>query len=91
MLFAAVGSRFHTGDETVVEMLPMIGGGISRIDAKRLHGVDRLEHTLNLRPAVDPQQDLAPRTDERQCLIGFATADRARYVDLAAVRNLTAG
>ena len=81
MLFAAVRPRLHAGDEAVVQMSPMIGGGISGIDAERFHGVDRLKHTLDLRPTVDPQQNFAAWADERQRLIGLATVNRARDVD----------
>ena len=59
----------------------MIGGGVSGIDAERFHGVDRLQHTFDLRPTVDPQQNFAAWADERQRLIGFAAVDRARDVD----------
>jgi hypothetical protein len=36
-----------------------------RIDAARLDGVDELEHALNLRPAIDMQQDLCAGRDCR--------------------------
>src|SRR5579884_971590 len=81
MLFAAVGARRLTGDESVVEMPPMIWGSVSGIDAERLHCVDRLQHALDLWPAADAQQDFAARADEGQRLIGFAAVDRAHDVD----------
>jgi hypothetical protein len=56
-------------------------GAASGIEAERLHGLDRLQHALDLRPAADPQQNLAARTNERQRLIGFAAVDRAHDVD----------
>ena len=57
------------GGETVVEMAPMFRRGVARIDVERLDGVDRLQHALDLRPAIDAQQDLAAGTHEGQRLI----------------------
>ena len=43
MLLAAVTPRGLAGEETIVEITPMIGAGVGRLDGERLHGVDRLE------------------------------------------------
>ena len=32
---------------TIVDMLPVLGGGIGRIDAERLDSVDRLQHSFD--------------------------------------------
>src|SRR5579883_2306045 len=81
MLVAAIGTRLVPDAEAVVDMPPVIGRDVGRIDAKGLDGVDRREHALNLWPAAHPQQDLAAGTDEGQRLIGFARRDRAHDVD----------
>ena len=81
MLLAGVGARLVTGLETVVDVSPMVGRGVDGIDAKRLDGVDGLEHPLNLRPAVDLQQNIAAGPDERQRLERFAVMNRAQDVD----------
>ena len=81
MLVAAIGTRLVSGAEAIVDMPPVIRRGVGRIDAERLDGVDRREHTLDLGPAADAQQDLAAGTDEGQRLIGLARRDRAHDVD----------
>ena len=53
MLLAAVTPRGLAGEETIVEITPMIGAGVGRIDGERLHGVDRLEDLLDLWPTPD--------------------------------------
>src|ERR1700676_3551263 len=68
------------GGETVVEVAPVFPRGVGGIDVERLDGVDRLQHALDLRPAIDPQQDLAPRAHERQRLETCARLDRAHDV-----------
>jgi hypothetical protein len=50
MLLAAVTPRGLAGEEKIVEITPMIGAGVGRIDGERLHGVDRLEDLLDLWP-----------------------------------------
>jgi hypothetical protein len=50
MLLAAVTPRGFAGEEAIVEITPMIGAGVGRIDGERLHGVDRLEDLLDLWP-----------------------------------------
>jgi hypothetical protein len=51
MAFPRVRARGVTGREAVVNVAPMIGAGIHRIDADLLHGIDCLEHALDFRPA----------------------------------------
>ena len=81
MLVAAIGTRLVSGAEAIVDVPPVIRRGVGRIDAERLDGVDRREHTLDLGPAADAQQNLAAGTDEGQRLIGLARRDRAHDVD----------
>ncbi len=68
------------GGETVVEVAPIFRRGVGGIDALRLDGVDRLQDALDLRPAIDPQQDLAARAHEGQRLETRARLDRAHDV-----------
>ena len=39
--------------------MPIVGGGVGRIDAERLDGVGNLQHAFDLGPAGKPQQDVA--------------------------------
>jgi hypothetical protein len=50
--------RFIDG-QAVVDVMPIVGCCVSRIDAERFYNVDPLQHALNLGPAGQPQQDLA--------------------------------
>src|SRR3546814_17124001 len=75
-----VGARLVAGGQTVVNVTPVIRRYVSRIDVQRLHGVDRLEHALDLRPTVGAKQYLPARTHEGQRLMRLAGADRAHDV-----------
>ena len=81
MLVAAIGTRLVSGAEAIVDMPPVIGRRVGRIDAEGFDGVDRREDTLDLRPTADAQQDVAAGTHEGQRLIGFARRDRSNDVD----------
>src|SRR5579871_1860645 len=81
MLLAAVRAPRQADDEAVVEMAPVIGCGVRRIDAERLDRVDCVEDSLDFWPTADAQQDVAARANEGQRLIGFAAVDRAHDVD----------
>ena len=59
----------------------MFRRGVAGIDADRLHGVDRLKHALNLRPAIDAQQNLAAGTNVGHGLIRLRSGDGAHNVD----------
>ena len=81
MALAGVGARQISGGETVVDMLPVVGAGLGRIDADLFDGVDRLQHALDFRPAGNAQQDLAAGAHVRNSRIGFAACDGAQNVD----------
>ena len=76
-----IRSRLFAGGQAVVDVPPMVGRGVSRIDAASFDGVDRPQNVVDLGPAVDAQKNLAAGTDERQRRIGFARRYRARDVD----------
>ena len=64
----------------------MIRRGVGRIDAEHIHGVDRRKDALHVSPshwspAIDPQQDVAVRTHERQGLERLAATDGAHDVN----------
>jgi hypothetical protein len=57
MLLVAVTPRGLAGEETIVEITPMIGAGVGRIDGERLHGVDRLEACSTFgQPLIRPRK-----------------------------------
>ena len=64
-----------------MDVLPVIRRGVGRIDTQRFNGVDRLQHTFHLSPAIHAQKAVAARSHERQCLIALAGGNRAHNVD----------
>ena len=81
MLIARVRPRLVAGDQAVVDMPPMIGSGVGWIDAERFDGVDRLQHTFNLRPAGQAQENFAARAHEGHGRERLAGMDGAQNVD----------
>jgi hypothetical protein len=64
-----------------VDVPPVVGRCVGRIEAERFHRVDRGKHALDLRPAVEPKQDVAARPDEGQRLERLA-APMARTMSM---------
>ena len=64
-----------------MDVLPIVGGGVCRVDAERLDGVDQLQHALDLGPASEPQQDVAAWPDVRYGRAGSPGRDRPDDVD----------
>jgi hypothetical protein len=56
-----VGSRLLADGQSVVDVPPMVGRGIGRIDGERLDGIDCLKYLLDFRPPGNAQQNLAAR------------------------------
>src|ERR1700677_3513095 len=81
MAVRGVGARRFAGREPVVELPPMIGTSVSRIDAKLLDGINGLEHTLDLGPAGKAEKNLAARPHVRHGREWFAGYDGAQDVD----------
>ena len=81
MLLARIGTRFMAGGEAIVDVTPMIRRDLGRIDAERFDGVDKLQHPLNGRPAVDTQQDFTAGPHEGQGLVGIARCNCANDVE----------
>ena len=59
MTLPRVEARRVAGREPVLDMPPVIGTGVGRIDAELLDRVDRLQHALDLGPAGEAQEDFA--------------------------------
>jgi hypothetical protein len=75
-----VGARWFAGREPVVELSPMIGTSVSRIDAELIDGIDHLEHALDLGPAGQAEQNLAARPHKWHGRESFA--GRARRMSI---------
>src|SRR6516225_4705471 len=78
---ASVGSRLFTDGQAVVDVPPVIGSSVGRIDAERLDGIARLKHFLDLPPGGQMQQALASRAHMRNGREGFAGPYRTQDVD----------
>lgn len=76
-----VGVRLQIGGQAVVNVPPMLGRGVGRIEAERFHGVDGGERALHFGPAIEAQQDFAAGSDEGQRLERLTPADGAHDVD----------
>src|SRR5690606_38445970 len=76
-----IEARFHTGGQPVVDMPPIGGRSVCRVDAERLDRIDELEHTLDLRPAVELEQEIAAGSDKWRSLERLAASDGAQDVD----------
>ena len=70
-----------TGLSPMGDVTPMVRRDVAGIDAERFDGVDVPKHVLDLRPALNLQQDFAAGAHERNRLIGLARHDRAQNVD----------
>src|SRR3546814_18513186 len=81
MLLFGVSTRRLTDGEAIVDVPPMVGRNVDRLDAARLDRVDKLEHALDLGPAIGAQQDVAAGAHTRQGLAALACADGADDVE----------
>src|ERR1700719_1292518 len=79
---AAVWSWLFAHGQAVVNVSPMIGRGVRRIDAERLDAIDRVKHLLDLRPAGQAQQALAAGAHMRNGRAGLSGGDGPQDIDL---------
>jgi hypothetical protein len=54
-----VNPRHFVGGKTIVDVAPIVGRCVRRVDAERLDGIDNLQHAFDLGPTGQPQQDVA--------------------------------
>src|SRR6266511_3487268 len=81
---ARVGSRLLADRQTVMDVMPMLRRGVSRIDTERLDGINRLEDFLDFRPAGEAQEDFSAGAHIGDGRIAFARLRRAQDVDARA-------
>src|SRR3984893_724909 len=67
--------------QAVVDVPPVVRRNVGRIDAQRLDGINRLQHALDLRPAVYPQQTLPAGSDKADRRTGVARTNGGPDVD----------
>lgn len=76
-----VAPRYLSGCQAVVHMTPVVRANISRIEPNRFHLVDCLQNTLDNRPPVLSEQQLAARVDTGNSLERSMRCDRTHNVD----------
>ena len=86
-----VGSRSLTDRQSVVNVPPMLWGGVSRIDGERFDDIDRLQDLLDLRPTGETQQAFPAWTDERHGRVTLAGPNGAQNVDARDHRAVVVG
>src|SRR6266851_8719369 len=77
----SVGSRPLADRHTIVDVLAVLWGGIGRIDAERLDGIDGLQHLFDLGPSGNLQQTFAAWAHIRHGDVALAGHDRAQDID----------
>ncbi len=58
MAGACVWPRCFVDRQSIMNMVPIFGCCVGRIDAERLDTIDQLQNPFDLRPAGQPQQTL---------------------------------
>lgn len=81
MTGSIVWPRLFAGGETVVNVPPIVGGGVGRIDFDGFDSVDQLQDALDFGPTVNAQKNLAAGTDEWQRREWFARRSGAHNVN----------
>ncbi len=77
----SVGSRPLADRHAIVDVLPVLWGGIGRIDAERLDGLDGLQHLLDFGPSGSLQQTFAAWAHIRHGDVVLARCDGAQNID----------
>jgi len=77
----AVGPRPLADRQAVMNMPPMLGCGIDRIDAERFDDIDCLQDLLDLRPAGETQEALPAGTYEGNGRVTLPVPNGAQNID----------
>src|SRR3546814_15392438 len=89
MLLLGVSTRRLTDGEAIVDVQPMDGRNVDRLDAARLDRVDQQEHAIDPGHAIRAQQDVAAGAHTRQGMDALAPA--AGAYSLAGAYSCAAG
>ena len=76
-----VAARLLVDGQAVVHVVPVVRRRIRRINAKRLHSIDRLQDFLDLWPSGEAQQNLPTRTHIRHGRAALAWLYCAQNID----------
>ena len=91
MARSCVRVRSEAGRDTAVDVPPVLGRGVGRVDAEGFHRVDRFEREGDFWPARDAEKAVASRRHERHGREGLASADGAQDVEPGLDRAVVAG
>ena len=80
MTAARIGARLLAGRQMVVDVPPVLGGGVCRVHPERLDGVDCPQDLLDLRPTRETQQALTARAHAGHGRVALAWPDGAQNV-----------
>src|SRR5258706_2903638 len=76
-----VSPRRFVDGQTIVDVVPIVGGCVGRVDAERLDGINNLQHAFDLRPAGESQQDVAAGPHIGHGRAALTGSDRPQNVD----------
>ena len=78
--WAVAARNFATG-HAVLDVPPVVGRDIARVDASRLDRIDQAEDLRDLRPAMNAEQDISARINLRHGCARFVSIDGADDVE----------
>src|SRR5712691_920011 len=81
MAAVRVGSQPLADGQAVMDLPPVVGRSVRGIDPKRLDGVDRLQHLLDLRPTGKVKQAFSARSHVGHGRVARAGSHGAQDVD----------
>ncbi len=76
-----IGSWQFTGEETIVDVPPVLGRGVRRIDSECLNPVDCLKDLLDFRPTTEVEQALSARMHKWHGRVAFVLLNGAQDID----------
>ena len=91
MALKAVTARRFARGKPVMDVPPVIGRDIARVDARRFDGIDQAEDLRNLGSAPDAEQHVTARIDLRQCGEGIARIDCTDDIERRSDRAIFVG
>jgi hypothetical protein len=86
-----VRSRGFIDRQAVVDVAPIVGRGISRIDVERLDSIDQLQHPFDLWPTGQSQENLPAWIDPGDRRIALPRCRGAQDVDTGLDRSKVVG
>ena len=76
-----IGSWQFAGEETIVDVPPVLGRGVRRLDSECLNTVDCLKNLLDLRPTAKVEQALSARMHKWHGRVAFVLLNGAQDID----------